>query len=222
MDPLNDGISNIELEDVYGSDLDICNSARVSYGKKSVELCDNDKKLIAYLIEHKHTSPLEHNMIKFRVKCPIYVARQWMRHRIGVSYNEISYRYVKAKDEFHIPSFWREQDDKNKQSSFETDKFDNIELTSRFKHVIEQCVMLYENMISIGVCREQARTILPISLYTEFVFTCNLNSLFHFLSLRLKQNAQYEIRCYAKCMLDMIKDYFPITIEEWKKHNNIE
>lgn len=239
MDPLADGISHIELEAIHGSDLDICNSARVSYGKKIETFSDNDRKLISYLIKHKHTSPLEHNMIRFRVKCPIFVARQWMRHRIGVSYNEISYRYAKAKDEFHIPSIWRQQDLKNKQSSIEVSNLSSHSedhqslplsfspsqrdehLSLRFKETVEKCVSLYEDMITMGICREQARTILPVSLYTEFVFTCNLNSLFHFLLLRMDKGAQLEIRQFANCMLDMVKNNFPVTIEEWKKFNKL-
>lgn len=220
IDPLEDGISSIELDAVYGNDIDICNAARVSYGKKISSFTDSDRKLISYLIQHQHTSPFEHNMIRFRVKCPIYVARQWMRHRIGVSYNEISYRYVKAKDEFHIPNIWRYQDTNNKQNS--CGEFESKELTKTFRETIEKCVMLYENMIEMGVCREQARTILPVSLYTEFLFTCNLNSLFHFLKLRLKENAQLEIRNFAYHMLILIQDNFSVSVDEWKKLNPLD
>lgn len=218
-DPLCDGISSIELEAIHGTDLDICNGARVSYGKKIDTFGDNDRKLIAYLIKHQHTSPLEHNMIRFRIRCPIFVARQWMRHRVGVSYNEISYRYAKAKGDFYIPEKWRYQDTNNKQGS--TGEFQNPDLTLKYKDIVEQCVQFYEAMIELGVCREQARGILPVSLYTEFIFTCNLNSLFHFVKLRISSEAQYEIRQYAKFMINAVKDNFPVAIEEWKKYNCI-
>src|SRR5258708_37593499 len=101
IDPLGDGISSVELVRVSGSDLDVVNAARVSYGKISTEVSDRDKKLISFLMEHNHTSPFEHNQLSFRIKAPIFVARQWMRHRMN-SYNEISYRYVKAALEFYV------------------------------------------------------------------------------------------------------------------------
>ena len=116
IDPLGDGISSVELVRVSGSDLDIANAARVSYGRISTELSDRDKNLINFLMEHNHSSPFEHNQLSFRVKAPIFVARQWMRHRIN-SYNEISYRYVQVGTEFYKPKAFRFQDNENKQSS---------------------------------------------------------------------------------------------------------
>jgi thymidylate synthase (FAD) len=118
LDPLGDGISSIELVRVSGSDVDVVNAARVSYGKVVAELSEQDKKLITFLMKHKHTSPFEHNQLSFRIKCPLFVARQWMRHRMN-SYNEISYRYVQAPEEFYIPLKWRHQDTHNKQSSLD-------------------------------------------------------------------------------------------------------
>lgn len=106
LDPLNDTISSIELIRVSGSDIDVVNAARVSYGKVSTEISDRDRKLISFLLEHNHTSPFEHNQLSFRIKAPIFVVRQWMRHRMN-SYNEISYRYVKSALEFYIPPKWR-------------------------------------------------------------------------------------------------------------------
>src|SRR3990172_9234388 len=113
IDALGDGISSVELVRVSGSDLDVVNAARVSYGKTSTLVSDRDKKLIAFLMEHNHTSPFEHNQLSFRIKAPIFVARQWMRHRMN-SYNEISYRYVQAPLEFYIPPKWPYQDTVNK------------------------------------------------------------------------------------------------------------
>jgi len=116
IDPLDDGISSLELVRASGSDVDVVNAARVSYGKFTDTIQEGDVKLIRFLVKHKHTSPFEHNQLSFRVKAPIFVARQWMRHRIS-SYNEISYRYVKAQLEFYIPPKWRYQDTQNKQAS---------------------------------------------------------------------------------------------------------
>src|SRR5581483_2885690 len=107
--PLADNISQVELVRISGSDLDIVNAARVSYGKESKIFEERDLRLLSYLLEHKHTTPFEHNSLTFRIKCPLFVARQWMRHRMA-SYNEISYRYVEVPEEFYIPNVWRYQD----------------------------------------------------------------------------------------------------------------
>src|SRR6266436_212383 len=174
INPLGDGISSVELVRVSGSDLDVVNAARVSYGKVSSQVSERDKKLIAFLMEHNHTSPFEHNQLSFRIKAPIFVARQWMRHRMN-SYNEISYRYVKAALEFYIPPKWRSQDLKNKQASIGS--FDNPEFTQKLKDAIAHSVQAYEYLLENGVGREIARSVLPLCTYTEFIFTCNLHSL---------------------------------------------
>jgi thymidylate synthase (FAD) len=214
IDPLGDTISSIELVRISGSDLDVVNAARVSYGKVSSQVSDRDKKLISFLMEHNHTSPFEHNQLSFRVKAPIFVARQWMRHRMN-SYNEISYRYVKSSLEFYVPPKWRSQDLKNKQASIGS--FDNQEFTQKFKDAITQSVQAYEYLLENGIGREIARSVLPLCTYTEFIFTCNLHSLMHFLKLRLHAGAQYEIRMYAQTMLKLALPHFPISLGEWKR-----
>lgn len=218
IDPLEDGISSIELIRVSGSDLDIANAARVSYGKVSYEISEKDINLINFLIEHDHTSPLEHNQLSFRVKCPIFVARQWMRHRMN-SYNEISYRYAPAPVEFYIPKEWRFQHKINHQAS--EGSFKDEDLLKKYKDSIETAHKTYEEMLAKGVCRELARGILPVSIYTQFIFTCNLHSLMHFLNLRLKSGAQKEIRVYAQAMLELANEHFPVAINAWKKKNSI-
>lgn len=218
LDPLEDGISVLELIRASGTDLDVVNAARVSYGKVSTEITDRDKKLINFLMEHDHTSPFEHNQLSFRVKLPIYIARQWMRHRMN-SYNEISYRYVKSTLEFYIPKYWRYQDATNRQCS--TGEFNNAELMQAYKKSLEEAVKGYELLLTQGVAREQARGLLPTCTYTEFIFTCNLHSLMHFLKLRLGHGAQNEIRAYAQGMLQLALPYFPVTLEAWKKKYGI-
>lgn len=215
-DPLNDGISSIELTRVSGSDIDIANAARVSYGKWSNVLREQDKKLIRFLMEHNHTSPFEHNQFSFRVKAPLFVARQWMRHRMN-SYNEISYRYVQAPVEFYIPNTWRHQDTVNKQSS--QGSFINAELTAQYREAVEKSYATYENLLAAGVCRELARGVLPSCMYTQFIFTCNLHSLMHFLRLRLDPGAQHEIRVYASAMFELALPHFPVALAEWKRIN---
>lgn len=216
MDPLNDGISSVELVRVSGSDLDVVNAARVSYGKVSDTIGERDKKLINFLMEHEHTSPFEHNQLSFRIKTPLFVARQWMRHRMN-SYNEVSYRYVKAPMEFYIPSNWRFQDATNRQCS--TGAFENSELLAAYKKSLEIAVETYEMLLAQGVAREQARGVLPVCIYTEFIFTCNLHSLMHFLKLRLSHGAQSEIRAYAQAMLELALPHFPASLAAWSKKN---
>lgn len=213
-DPLNDGISSVNLIRASGSDIDIVNAARVSYGKTSTQITDRDKKLIKYLLEHHHTSPFEHNQLSFRIKAPLFVARQWMRHRMN-SYNEISYRYVEAPLEFYTPLYWRYQDAKNRQCS--TGEFSNDELLKAYKESLDCSVKTYKLLLEHGVAREIARGTLPLCTYTEFIFTCNLHSLMNFLTLRLHPGAQHEIRAYALALLDSALEFFPVTLHEWKE-----
>jgi len=214
LDPLEDGVSSLELVRVSGSDLDVVNAARVSYGKISTELTDRDKGLITYLMNHNHTSPFEHNQLSFRVKCPIFVARQWMRHRMN-SYNEISYRYVKAPVEFYIPKNWRKQDDTNRQCS--VGAFQDDAAMQVYTDSLKQSYAAYETLLESGVGREIARGLLPTCTYTEFIFTCNLHSLLHFIELRTHPGAQYEIRVYAQGMAELVRKYFPFSMEAFAK-----
>lgn len=216
LDPLGDGISCVELVRVSGSDLEIANAARVSYGRFSHEISDRDKKLISFLMQHNHTSPFEHNQLSFRIKAPIFITRQWMRHRMH-SYNEISYRYVSVKDEFYCPEILRFQDTENKQSSYGAFKDQNV--TDAYKKAINTSFETYNSLLEAGVCREQARAVLPVATYTEFIFTTNLHSLMHFLKLRLGHGAQSEIRSYAKSLFELAYPHFPIALSEWQKYN---
>lgn len=219
VDPLEDGISSLELVRVSGSDLDIVNAARVSYGKVSNEISERDAALINYLMAHDHTSPFEHNQLSFRVKCPIFVARQWMRHRMH-SYNEISYRYVKAATEFYIPAYWRKQDIKNKQHS--VGAYQDEMALGAYKETLAKASEVYEQLIALGVCREQARGVLPVCTYTEFIFTSNLHALMHFLRLRLHEGAQHEIQVYARGMLRLAAAHFPYAVAAFKKKHQID
>lgn len=214
IDPLNDTISSVQLVRVSGSDIDVVNAARVSYGKFITEMSPKDVKLVEYLMEHDHTSPFEHNQLSFRIKCPLFVARQWMRHRMN-SYNEISYRYVEAPIEFYVPSPWRYQDHKNRQGS--VGAFESEELKARYLQTIELCFKAYKDLLEQNVAREIARGLLPLCTYTEFIFTCNLHSLTHFLRLRTHAGAQFEIRQYAYAMLKLALPHFPISLHAWKK-----
>ncbi len=212
---LKDNIGFVSLIDHCGNDLSVVNSARVSFGKRIDVMEEKDEKLIKFLLNHEHGSPLEHNSLTYLVKCPIFVARQWHRHRIGISINEISGRYTEIKEEFYIPLKFREQSKNNRQASIEGE-LNNQELLEIYKKSVDDSFSAYKKLLEGGVAREQARGVLPLTVYTEYYWTCNLRSLFHFVRLRDHDDAQYEIRQYASAMIRQAKNIFPKTIKIWE------
>ncbi len=201
----------LRLIEFMGGDEAVVEAARVSYGK-GLKGEEKDKRLIFYLMEHEHMTPFEHSVFKFHVKCPIFVSRQWFRHRWG-SYNEISGRYTEYPEEYYIPDKLRVQSKKDKQMS----EFGNIEdekiLLEKIKNLYEDIFRVYKELLDKGVARELARIICPLSTYTQFYWTVNARSLMNFLRLRLDIHAQYEIREYAKCILKVFKEKMPWTYE---------
>lgn len=220
VDLFGDGIGKVEYVEHMGSDLTIVNSARVSFGVHKEALDDKDLKLITYLIKHKHTSTLEHNLITFRFKVPLFIRSQHHRHRTW-SYNEISRRYTDVGLEFYEPEQFRTQHKSNRQAS--NDELNNPILksgntarTSVLLHHI-QSVDLFNQMIEAGVCREQARGVLPQNLYTEYYGTTNLNNLMKFIGLRLHGGAQWEIQQVAKACLDIAQELYPVTVSAYRE-----
>lgn len=214
----------VRLVDFMGGDQGVVDAARVSYGGKS-KGPEADRKLIAYLMKHKHESPFEHSVFKFHVKTPIFVMRQWIRHRIA-SYNEISARYTEVKDEFYVPAKWRAQDVKNKQGSVAAPSLDHAALTAAFQGQIDASLACYKDMLSAGVAREMARMVLPVNLYTEFYWTINARSLMNFVSLRADSHAQWEIQQYGEAMAAAFREAMPWTWEAflrygWKGQNDV-
>lgn len=203
----------MELIQHVGDDKTIVNAARVSFGGDSNKpITSQDKRLIEYLLRHKHGSPFEHNLITFKIVAPIFIARQWMRHRVGVSYNEISGRYVEVKENCYIPAEFRQQAKNNRQASIDADD----QLDQDFAHRIWDAAytaskQAYDLLLDIGVTREQARGILPQAMFTEFYFTCNVRSLLHFVVLRDHAGAQWEIQQYAQAMSTVLMRLFPTT-----------
>lgn len=201
----------VQLVDFMGGDLAVVRGARVSFGQET-KGDERDRKLINYLMKHEHGTPFEMAIFKFHIKAPIFVARQWFRHRIG-SYNEISYRYVEVKDEFYVPNELRAQDTKNKQASF-SGSF-SPEQNEQGRSLIEAAHELayekYQQLLNMGVAREVARIVLPVSMYTQFYVAYNARSLMNFIRLRLGEGAQYEIRQYAEAMNQIFKDKMPWT-----------
>ena len=192
------------------ADAAIVQAARVSYGKGLTEY-ERDKKLINYLWKNEHTSPFEQVIVKFHISCPLFVARQWMRHRTA-SYNELSGRYSVIPDKWYIPLNARIQDEKNKQSSIPTSNSKKSKIMiEKMTNCCTQMYEIYKQLIEIGICREQARMILPQNMYTEFYVTMSLRNWFHFLKLRLDKSAQYEIRVYAEAIFEMLQKITPIA-----------
>jgi len=210
----------VRLVDVMGDDSSVVQAARVSYGKgtKSVR---QDKGLINYLMKHQHNSPFEMVEFKFHCKLPIFVARQWIRHRTA-SVNEISGRYSIMEDTVWRPvaSDLRQQSKINRQGSIETPVPEpaNSEIIRQYNADIEDVFAHYHDYIDKGVAREVARTNLPLSTYTEWYWKIDMHNLLHFLELRLDPHAQKEIRIYAEAMATFVKKQCPFTWEAFVEH----
>jgi thymidylate synthase (FAD) len=203
----------VSLLSLMGTELDIVNAARVSFASQESEMNDKAVGLINFLLKNKHATPFEHVVYKFHVKCPIFVAREWFRHRWS-SFNEMSMRYhVPESIDFYLP----EQHDIRKQIgkpgnySFESISDQGIyaEVTERMKEVYEFSEFVYKDLLSKGLAKEIARSVLPVGQYTEFIWTVNLRSLINFLSLRNSDHAQKEIRDYAIAIEIILKDTMP-------------
>jgi len=210
----------VRLVDYLGSDARIVQSARVSYGE-GTKTFREDKGLIDYLLRNQHTSPFEQVSLTFHCKMPIFVARQWVRHRTA-KLNEISGRYSVMKDEFYLPSdeAIAFQSTDNKQGRSEEDV--PPEVKAKVRDLLErgqrQSFVEYEALLEEGVARELARINLPLSLYTEWYWTMDLHNLFHFLALRLDAHAQLEIRKYAEVILDITRAVAPVAVESFENH----
>ncbi|MCV3769269.1 MAG: FAD-dependent thymidylate synthase, partial [Wolbachia pipientis] len=202
----------IRVIDYMGSDSAILQAARVSYGKGTKQI-SQDEALIKYLMKHHHTTPFEMCEIKFHVKLPIFIARQWIRHRTA-NVNEYSGRYSILDHEFYIPKPEQiaKQSNRNKQGSGEAlDSNTSKEIINSLINDSNLVYFNYEKFIKQGLAREIARTNLTLNYYTQFYWKVNLHNLFRFLKLRADKRAQYEIRVYAKIILNIIKEWVPLA-----------
>jgi thymidylate synthase (FAD) len=196
---------SVQLIDVMGSPLSVVNSARVSMGKQVDQMSEGDWRLIDYLWSHEHTSPFRHVQFQFHLKAPVFVLRQWMKHQVGCAWNEISGRYVQFDHEAWSPDAWRAQADKIKQGSAgPMAEDDALRAQMIYDRAIEASFKAYEELLSAGVCKEQARACLPLSLMSECYWSCSLHALIHFLQLRLDHHAQFEIRCFAEAVRESV------------------
>lgn len=197
--------NTVELLSHFGDDLMVVNAARVSYGKYKEAFGEKDIRLINYLVEHKHTAPFRHPQLQFRITCPIYVERQLFKHQVGLSANSISGRYVDFSDSYTTIKEWRKQSKYSKQGS--DGLIENQEYCRELEEiVIDKCKMAYDELIRIGVSKEQARTILPLNLNTTFIWTGSLLAFINLFNLRLKPDAQAETRIVVEQMLESLKN----------------
>ena len=226
----NDEIGVVEYVKHDGCDLTVVNAARVSFGAHKEKIDEKDIKLINYLMSHGHTSPFEHCGITFRFVVPLFIRSQHHRHRTW-SYNEISRRYTSVDLQFYEPESFRTQHKSNRQAS--NNEVIDPDLSSHSQRLIpspplkastavrshhEKSVALYERMIEKGICREQARGILPQNLYTQYYGTVDLHNLLKFVSLRVHEGAQWEIQEVAKACLKIAELHFPHSVEAYRKY----
>ena len=200
----------------------IVQAARVSYGQGLKDF-DTDSKLINYLYKHKHTSPFEMVKFKFHVKAPIFIARQWFRHRMG-NYNEISGRYSVLNEDMYVPTKVSSQSKINKQLSDNDNLLENKKVKNLMETYMATCKSQFDTyniLMNNGVSRETARIGLPLNTFTEFYFCIDLHNLLSFIKLRNSENAQYEIKEYASAIQSIIEPLCPITIKAYNEHKTI-
>jgi thymidylate synthase (FAD) len=205
----------VRLDEAMADDLSVVNGARVSFARHKTEMDDSDAGLIRFLMRDRHGTPFEHNAFRFHIRAPIFVAREWFRHRVG-SFNEFSMRYARATDDFYVPEAEdvRTQVGKPGAYSFEPVSDEVAETTrEELRQVYETAYATYERLVELGVARELARAVLPVGAYTEFYWTVNARALMNFLSLRNSGNAQREIRRYAEACERFFAERMPVTHE---------
>jgi thymidylate synthase (FAD) len=210
---MNDGIGFVECLDKFGDDLTVVNAARVSFNKESNSLTDGDKKLIKYLANHDHITPFFHPQARFRIKMPIFVCREYFRHTVGLARNEVSRRYVDFTPECWIPKpeEIRERDPKAKQGSKANAVPDSGEAWLIMHNQVNSAINSYELLLNKGVAPEIARTVLPQSMYSEFIETGSLSAFARICNLRLDPSAQKEIRDYAEGINQIMSELFPVS-----------
>ena len=216
----------IEVVDSLGNDLTVVNSARVSFGKRKTKWDKSDERLVRYLAKYKHYSPFRHLQVQFHIKAPEFVMRQWYKHVVGIettsshvtkdhAWNEISGRYV-PYDEFYEPTEFRKQSDDNKQAS-DGLVDDQIRATMMWRDAQSKSIEVYKELLEMGMAREQARSILPLTLYTKVWWTASFQSIMNFIELRDEKTSQVEIQEYARALKKIVLTLFPETTKLWSE-----
>jgi thymidylate synthase (FAD) len=209
---------DVKLIDYMGSDVTVVNAARVSFNKNITWMNKGDEKLIKFLAENNHWTPFGHCTVQFRIKAPVFVARQLVKHQIGLTWNEVSRRYVDSEPEFYMPESWRANPENKKQGSSETETVDWLLVNEKTpKFAVEQyhkkSLGLYRELLNAGVCAEQARMVLPLSMMTEWYWTGSLYAFARVCNLRCAKDTQKETRDIADKISELIKPLFP---HSWK------
>lgn len=218
-----DGIGKVSYVQHVGNDKMIANAARVSFGNDNTKpFTKRDEKLVKYLIEHKHTSPFEHNSITFLFEVPMFVRSQHMRHRTW-AYNEISRRYTEVDLRFYEPTAFRTQHKSNRQASNPDElinpeiEFDKTTATQKVRDHHKRSLRLFDELVIAGVAREQARGVLPQNLYAKYYGTVNLGNLLKFVDLRIHEGAQWEIQKVAEACLDIATEIWPFSVGAYRE-----
>jgi thymidylate synthase (FAD) len=213
----------VRLDGAMADDLSVVNGARVSFARRKTEMDESDEGLIRFLMRDRHGTPFEHNSFRFHVRCPIFVAREWFRHRVG-SFNEFSMRYARATDDFYVPEpeDVRSQVGKPGAYSFEPVSDELAETTrEELRAVYDTAYETYQRLVEQGVARELARAVLPVGAYTEFFWTVNARSLMNFVSLRAAETAQREIRRYADAVESFLAQRMPVTYAAFVENGRV-
>lgn len=203
----------VALIDKMGSDLSVVNAARVSFSKVHIKMEHNDEKLIKYLAEHQHWSPFAHTSLQFHIQAPVFVARQLAKHQVGLVWNEVSRRYVSDQPSCYSPDKWRKAADDKKQGSTNQSVQSSKLITKMYDEAVRTAIATYDNMIDLGVCPEQARAVLPQSMFTEWYWTGSLYAFSRVCKLRLAPDAQQETREVALKISEVCDREFPVS---WK------
>ncbi|HZT14482.1 MAG TPA: FAD-dependent thymidylate synthase [Gaiellaceae bacterium] len=203
----------VRLDAAMADDLSVVNAARVSFARRKDEMDESDEGLIRFLMRERHGTPFEHNSFRFHVRAPIFVAREWFRHRTS-SFNEFSLRYAKATEDFYVPEPEDVRTQVGKPGAYRFEPVDDelAEVTrGELRRIYEQAYDAYSRLVEAGVARELARSVLPVGAYTQFYWTVNARSLMNFVSLRAAETAQREIRRYAEAIEAFFAESMPVT-----------
>ena len=228
IDPLKDGKSLVALIDSMGNSLSVVNDARQSFDNRKEQWDEKDEKLLNYLAREHHTSPFRGVVFKWQVKAPLFVARQWWKHTVAstfvddqLGWNEKSFRYCSAEDaQFYMPDQFLGQAESNRQASAgPLGASEQSRARLFYMQGIATAKAAYEELIAMGVSKEQARAILPPAMYTSFAWTCSLQALFHFISLRIGKGAQHEIVAYAEALLELARPIAPEAFAAFEANN---
>jgi len=223
---INVGKGFVRLDNCMADDYSVVNSARVSFARNTdneEQLSEADKGLINFLMRERHGTPFEHNAFRFHVKCPVFVAREWFRHRIG-SYNEFSARYSEVPNEMFIPELGEIRKQTGKPGSYQFEQVEMSLAMDAYEVILQannSAYQAYCQMLDMGIAKEVARTVLPMGMFTQFYWTVNARSLLNFLSLRTDKNAQLDIRKYANAVEILFSLEMPITYKSWLENGKV-